>query len=276
MVKKVGGDAVAVTSLVKPGGDAHEFEPTPEDARVLAHAALVFENGLGFEGWIGRLIRASGAKGKIIVATSGITPRGAKEDEDGHAHHHEDGHAHKGADPHAWQNVAHARIYVKNIANALTEALPDKAEEIRARAAAYDAEIEKLDSWVKRELASIPPEKRKIVTSHDAFGYYGAAYGVTFLAAQGVSTVAEPSAAEFAALLRQIKAEGVATVFLENMTNPRLAQRLARDSGAKIGGTLYADALSGPDGPAPTYVKMIEYNTRLMKKAMEKQQKQTE
>src|SRR5262245_9402906 len=256
IVKNVGGDRVEITALVGPDGDAHVFEPTPADARAVAAADLVFVNGLGFEGWMDRLIRASGYKGTLVVASDGVQSRTM--DEDGRTV----------TDPHAWQDLGNGRRYVENIAAALVAADPQGASAYRTAAAAYEAELAARDKWVRDELAGVPAERRKVITSHDAFGYFGAAYGVMFLAPVGVSTEDEPSAAGMAQLIRQMKSEGVRVVFFENMANPKLIETLASEAEARVGGTLYADALSPPGGPADTYLKMFDNNLPQLKAAM--------
>jgi zinc/manganese transport system substrate-binding protein len=256
IVKNVGGDRVEVATLVGPDGDAHVFEPTPADAKAVAGADLVFVNGLGLEGWMERLIQSSGYKGPVVVATKGVKSRTMEED---------------GAeitDPHAWQDLSNGRIYVENVAAALAAADPQGAAAYSAAAAAYGAEIAAKDNWVRSELAAIPAERRRIITSHDAFGYFGAAYGVSFLAPVGVSTEAEPSAAGIAQLIRQMKSEGIKVVFFESMTSPKLVQTLAGEAGARVGGTLYSDALSPPGGPADSYLKMFDNNVPELKAAM--------
>ena len=276
MAKTVGGEHVAVTTLVGPDGDAHVYEPTPADARALAEADLVMVNGLGFEGWIDRLVKASGYKGPIIVASEGIAPLKA-EGEHGHGHGHAHGsqgassdgkaHGHDTPDPHAWQDLANGRVYVANIAKALAAADPAHAESHRSRAAAYDRDLAALDRDIRRRLGAIPADRRKVITSHDAFQYFGRAYGIGFHAPVGLSTESEPSAGEVAALIRQMKAEGIRALFVENITDRRLMQQLAREAGAIIGGTLYSDSLSGPDGPARTYLDMFRHNASEIAKA---------
>ena len=256
IVRNVGGDRVEITTLVGPDGDAHVFEPTPADARSVAGADVVFVNGLGFEGWMERLIQASGYKGPLVVASGGVQSRTM--DEDGQTV----------TDPHAWQDLRNGRLYVENVAAGLAAADPRGAEAYRAAAAAYEVELAAKDKWVRDELAAVPSEQRKIITSHDAFQYFGAAYGVAFLAPVGVSTEDEPSAAGMAQLVRQMRTEGVKVVFLENMTNPKLLETLATEVGARVGGTLYADALSPPGGPADTYLKMFDNNLPQLKAAM--------
>jgi len=280
MVREVGGDAVDLTVLVGPDGDAHVYEPTPADAKAVGEADVLIVNGLDFEGWMPRLLDASGFKGKMIVASDGITPREWEgEEEEGHDHAAEEaaGHKHEGEehahehgafDPHAWQSLANGVVYVNNITAALAAADPDHADAFKTAGAAYAAELATLDGKVKADFAAIPQASRKVVTSHDAFGYFGAAYGVEFIAPQGVSTEAEASAGEVAKIIEQIRAEHIRAVFVENITDPRLVDQIARETGAKVGGELYSDALSKADGPAPTYVKMFEWNAAALTAAM--------
>ena len=256
MVQQIGGDAVSVTTLVGADSDTHTYQPSPDDAKTITHAKLVFVNGLGFEGWMDRLVSASGYHGKMIVASAGVQSRTM--DDDGKTI----------TDPHAWQSLANGHIYVHNIAAALEAAAPIKAEDIAARAAKYDAEISAKNAWVKKQFADIPVAQRKIITSHDAFGYFGAAYSVKILAPQGYSTESEPSAQDVAKLIDQMKSEGIKTVFLENMSNPRLIEQIGKDAGAKVGGTLYSDALSKQGEAAPTYLQMFDNNVPKMKAAM--------
>lgn len=279
LVKEVGGDRVAVTTLVGPNGDAHVFQPAPADAKKVAAAQIVFVNGLGFEGWIDRLVKASGTKAEIVVATKGITPREmADEDEDDHAaqghkdHDHakkgEHDHDHGGIDPHAWQSVANAEIYVANIRDALIAADPAGKAAYEANASAYTAKLEALDAQVKAAMAAIPESRRRIITSHDAFGYFGAAYGIEFIAPQGVSTESEASAKDVARIIRQIKAENIPAVFMENISDPRLVKRIAKETQAKIGGELFSDALSDDKGPASTYIDMMKNNITQLSSAL--------
>ena len=256
MIKQIGGDDVAVTTLVGPDGDTHTYTPTPDDAKTIAGAKLVFVNGLGFEGWIDRLVKSAGGTAKIVVASQGVT--GHTMTDDGKTV----------TDPHAWQDLSNGRLYAHNIADALEAAIPADADAIRARAKAYDAQLQQQDAAIRAQIAAIPASQRRIVTSHDAFGYFGRAYGVTFLAPEGVNTEVEPTAADIAKLSRQIRAEGVHTLFFENMANTRLIAQIGRDTGARIGGTLYADALSAPGGAAPTYLQMFTHNMPLLLAAM--------
>ncbi len=278
MTREIGGDAVDVQPLVGPDGDAHVFQPSPADTRKLADADLVVMNGLGFEGWMPRLVEASGYAGKTVVASTGVVELKSEEHDEhehGHAHDHDhdhdhghedaashEGHDHGPIDPHAWQDLSNGVVYARNIADGLAEADPANAEGYRQRAAAYVAEMQALDAEVKAELATIPQDRRKVVTSHDAFGYFARAYGVEFIAPEGVSTESEASAADVAAIISQIRAEGITGVFVESITNSRLIEQIARETDAHVGGTLYSDALSDASGPAPTYLDMFRNNTR--------------
>ncbi len=263
LVREVGGERVAVTTLVGPDGDAHVYSPSPADAKALAEAKLVVVNGLRFEGWIDRLVKASGTKAAVAVAARGVKPIAAEDD---HAHGH--GHSHGAADPHAWQDIANAKAYVANIAAALSAADPAGAGIYEANARAYAARLEALEAEVKSAIAAIPAARRKVITSHDAFGYFARAYGIAFVAPQGVSTEAEASARDVAAIIRQIRRDKVPAVFLENVTDPRLVERIARETGARMGGRLFSDALSPPDGPAGTYIAMMRHNIRTLTAAL--------
>ena len=254
--RNVGGDRIEVISLVGPNGDAHVYQPTPDDAKNLRAARLILVNGLKLEGWMDRLIKASGSTAPVIVATKGVQPLESEEN------------GHKGLDPHAWQSIDNAKIYVANIRDALAAADPDGAATYRANASAYVAQLDKLDAEVRAAIAKIPEKHREIITTHDAFGYFGAAYGFRFIAPEGVSTEAEPSARDVAKIIRQIKAEKIPAVFLENISDPRISRRIAEESGAKIGGTLFSDALSPQDGPAGTYIDMMRNNIRQLTSAL--------
>ena len=264
-VREIGGERVAVTTLVGPDGDAHVYSPTPADAKTVAGAKLVVVNGLKFEGWLTRLIKSSGTKATVATATKGIKPL---ELDDDHDHGHGHGHGHGGEDPHAWQSIANAKIYVGNVRDALIAADPAGKAVYEANTTAYQTKLDALEAEVQAAVARIPADRRKAITSHDAFGYFVKAYGIAFIAPQGVSTEAEASAKDVARIIRQIKAEKVPAVFLENITNPRLAEQIARESGAKIGGRLYSDALSSADGPAGTYIAMMKHNISQIEKAL--------
>jgi zinc/manganese transport system substrate-binding protein len=259
-VQNVGGSRIALTTLVGPDGDAHVYSATPADAKKVSDAKVVFTNGLGFEGWMERLVKASGTKAPLAVATKGIKPR-AMGSGQGHGHSHE-------TDPHAWQSVANVKTYVANIRDALISADPTGKAEYEANAAAYVAKLDALEKDIRSSVATVPQARRKIITSHDAFGYFRAAYGVEFIAPQGVSTETEASARDVARIIRQIKAQKIPAVFLENVSDPRLVRRISDETGAKIGGTLFSDALSGPQGPAPTYIDMMRHNLQQLTDAL--------
>ena len=260
-VKNVGGDRVDVTTLVGPNSDAHVYSPAPADAKKVAAAKVVITNGLGFEGWMARLVRASGSKASPVVATKGIKPR--KQAAHGHSHGQPDD-----TDPHAWQSVANAKIYVANILAALIAADPAGKAAYEANAKAYLEKLDALDKEVRDAVATIPQDRRRIITSHDAFGYFQAAYGIEFIAPQGVSTESEASARDVGRIITQIKRQKIPAVFLENVTDPRLIQRIAAESGARVGGQLYSDALTDEKGAAPTYIDMIRYNIKQLVTAL--------
>ncbi|MEK4033650.1 metal ABC transporter substrate-binding protein [Methylocystis sp. IM3] len=256
LVREVGGDRVAVTTLVGPDGDAHVYQPTPADGRRIAQAKLIFVNGLGFEGWLDRLIAAAKGKdkgkGEVVTLGKGVAPRAGED----------------GADPHAWQDVANAKIYVAEIRDALVAADPAGAEDYKARAGAYLARLDALDNDIVQTLAAIPADRRRVVSTHDAFGYFSARYGVAFIAPQGVSTEAEASARDIARIIQSVKQHKVGAVFLENVSDPRLAKRIAAETGARIGGTLYSDALSAPGEGGGTYIDMMRHNVRQLAQAL--------
>ena len=270
IVKRIGGKHVAVTTLVGPDGDTHVYRPTPADARAVREAKILVVNGLQFEGWLDRLIDASDFRGIRVVATDGIEPiafeEGGHDDHADHAGHK--GHDHGAFDPHVWQNVRNATVYAHNIAAALAKADPAKAGAFDRNRAAYQDKLEALDAEIDRIIARLPAGRRTVVTSHDAFQYFGRRYGLTFIAPQGLSTESEASAKGVARLVRQIRKEGIRAVFVENITDPRLLKRIAEETGARIGGTLYPGALSGPNGPAPTYLDMMRHNATTIAKAL--------
>ena len=253
MVREVGGPAVDVASLVGPNADAHVFAPTPADARRVASADLVVVNGLNYEGWIERLIRASGYKGPVLVASEGITPRRVG----------------RGIDPHAWQSLAHAKQYVENIRAALVVAAPTRRAEIDTRAAAYLQRITALEQDTLARIGRLPAQQRRVITAHDAFGYFAAAYGVEFVSPRGWSTDSEPSADALARIVRQARAQQVGALLLENISDPRLIERIAREAGVGVGGALYSDALSPPGTAADTYLRMFAHNVRTIVEALE-------
>ncbi len=248
MVRQVGGDRVNVTTLVGPDSDAHVYRPTPADARAVAGARLLVVNGLGFEGWMDRLTEASGYEGPVVTATTGVEPRRIADRDRGEI------------DPHAWQSLVNARIYVRNIADGLAAIDHAGAEIYRGNKARYLEEIDAVEAQVRDAINSLPLERRKVVTSHDAFGYLSAAYGIEFHAPVGFSTEAEASAGDVARLIRQINREKIPAVFVENISDRRLLDQIVRETGAQIGGTLYSDALSKADGPAGTHLDMMLHN----------------
>jgi zinc/manganese transport system substrate-binding protein len=251
-VRSVGGDRVEVTVLVGPDGDAHVYEPAPADAKKIAASRLVFVNGFGLEGWLPRLVRAAGGKATVVTATSGIAPLRKGSD----------------ADPHAWQSVVNAKAYVANIRDALVAAAPADAELFRANATAYLAKLDVLDREVREAIATIPENRRKVISTHDAFGYFAAAYGIAFIAPLGVSTESEASARDVAGIISQIKTAKIPAIFLENISDPRLIQRIAAETGARLGGTLYSDSLTGEKGDAPTYIDMVRHNIKALTSAL--------
>lgn len=268
LVGQVGGERVKVRTLVGPDEDAHAFQPRPSDAREIGKAALVVVNGLGFDDWMARLARAGGFKGTMVVASEGISTLAMTRD-DGHGHDHgKAGSAGQAVDPHAWQDVANVRRYVANIATALAKVDPEGAAVYRANAERYDGELKALDAGIRAAFAALPSERRKVVSSHDAFGYFGRAYDIRFLSPVGVANNAEPTAQGVARLIRQLKAEKVPAVFIENVADPRLIERIRSESGAQIGGTLYSDALSAASGPAPTYVQLMRSNLSILTTAL--------
>lgn len=242
-----------ITALVGPDADAHVFEPTPADGRRLAQADLVVVNGLGFEGWIDRLVSVSGYRGTVVVASRDVSPL-----KGGHA----------GVDPHAWQDLTHGRRYAQVIADAVVARWPQRRAEVHARLADYQRRIDALQARVRGWLSAVPRAERRVITSHDAFGYFASAYGVDFLAPRSWSTGSEPSAAAVARLVRQIREQKVRALFLENISDPRLIERIAAESGARVGGTLYSDALSGAEGPAASYLRLFEHNARTLAHAL--------
>ena len=252
MAREIGGSAVAVTSLVPTDGDAHTYQPRPSDLRSLRAAGLVVMNGLGMESWMERLLQAAGATPPVVIASAGVIPRMAA----------------VGPDPHAWQDPANGVLYARNIAAGLVRADPARADFFRARARDYTGQIEQTASWIEQQLAEIPISKRKILTSHDAFFYFGARYDIEFHGIEGIDTEFEPSAGQIAALVKLIRVEGIKAVFVENMTSPRLARMIARETGAVLGPPVYSDALSPPGGPAPTYLKMFRHNVKLFAASM--------
>lgn len=316
LVRQIGGDQVTVTTLVGPDGDTHVFQPSPADAGAVAKARLLVVNGLGFEGWMDRLLEATNFKGVVVTVTEGVDPLKSDEEEehrseshkdsDGHAKEseksehdrdthdkdHKDsehasgekpaehsreqghadvdhrGHAHGAYDPHAWHDPAHARTYARNIARGLSAVDPANSMHYSSRLSSYVEQITALDAEVKASISQLPESRRTVITSHDALQYFGRAYGLTFLAPQGFSTESEASAEDVARLIRQIREQEITAVFVQNLGDPRLIKRIAAETGAAVGGTLYTDALSPSDGQAGTYLGMLRYNARVLYNAL--------
>lgn len=263
LVHQVGGDKVKVRTLVGADEDAHAFQPRPSDAREIGAAALVVVNGLGFDDWMARLARSGGYKGEVVIASKGV--KTLEMADDGHGHGHKHGHA---ADPHAWQDLGNARQYVANIAAALSAADPANADTYRANAERYAGQLKTLDAKIRAAFSSLPSERRKVVSSHDAFAYFGKAYGIRFLSPVGVSNNAEPTAKGVARLIQQLKTEKIPAVFIENVADARLIERIRSESGTRVGGTLYSDALSVSSGPAPDYLSMMRSNFKVLHEAL--------
>ncbi len=258
MVKNVGGERLKLTVLVGPGGDSHVYSPSAADARAVKSAAILFENGLDFEGWMTRLAKSSGTKARKVVASEGITALKA-DDHEGHGH---------GVDPHAWQDVGNAKIYVTNIRNALISTDPGGKAIYEANTNAYLARLDALDQKIRAAVAAIPSDRRKVITSHDAFGYFAKAYGVEIIGLQGISSDSEVSAKDIAAIIRQIKAEKIPAIFVETISDPRLMNRISKETGVKVGTAIYSDTLSDSNGPARTYIEMMEHNIKALEDAL--------
>ena len=276
--EQVGGDRVAVTTLVGPNGDTHVYEPKPADVAAIAGADVILVNGLHFEGFLERLVEASGTGAPVVELTEGVHtvqtgPGGHGEAEHAaHSAHPEeaasDGGEHGGSDPHAFQSVPNAKIYVENVAEAFCSADAEECGLYRERAKAYAAQLDALDAEIRAAVAAIPVDKRTVITSHGAFGYFEHEYGITFRAPEGVSTESEASAADVAKLIREIRAERAAAVFLENVSDPRLIEQIAAETGLTVRGELYSDALSEPSGPAATYLDLMRHNVQTIKGAI--------
>jgi zinc/manganese transport system substrate-binding protein len=275
MVREVGGARVAVRSIAGPEADPHLFQPRPSDVQAIQGARLVVRNGLAFEPWFDRLLRSADYAGPLVTTTDGVQPRGMENQEHGHDHggvtrrqqHYVP--PRRVADPHCWQDLRLGQVYVRAIASGLVAADPAGADHYRRSAEAYLQRLATLDGWVRAQIATVPPARRKVVTSHDALGYFGDAYGVQFLPAQGIMPEGQPSAAQVAALIRQVRAEGITAVFLDAPGSAPVLRRLAEEAGVRISGRLYADALSPPDGPAPSYEAMFRHNVGLLVPAMQ-------
>ncbi len=252
-VRNVGGDRIDLTTLVGADSDVHVYTPAPGDAKRIAAAKLVIVNGLGLEGWLPRLVQSAGSKAIVVTASAGIAPLKLG----------------SAADPHAWQSIPNAKVYVTDIAKALAAANPEDAAFFGTQAKAYLEKLETLDREVREAVVKIPPERRKVISTHDAFGYFAAEYGIQFVAPLGVSTETEPSARDIAGIVGQIRAQKIPAVFLENISDDRLIRRIAAETGAKVGGTLISDGLTGEKGPAPTYIDMVRHNIKALTSALD-------
>ncbi len=249
MVREVAGDNIELKTLVGANGDAHEYEPTPADAKAIASADLLLINGLKFEGWMERLTKSANYKGKVIVVSEGsklITN-----------------------DPHAWQNLSNGITYVNNIKNALAEIDKSNASEYQKNATAYNKKLAELDNWIKNEISKISPERRSVITTHDAFQYFAKAYGINFISALGISTASQASAKDIVKLIEQIRSKKASAIFLENMSDSRLMKQIEKDTNIGIGGTLYSDSLSATNEPAASYIGMFKHNVGELVRAME-------
>lgn len=269
LVRNVGGARIALTTLVGPDDDAHVYQPTPSDGRALAAARVVFFNGLGFEGWIRRLVRSSGTRAEVVEAARGIDAIRDASSGQGHSHGH--AHSHGEFDPHAWHSITNVRRYVENIRDALIAADSDGAELYRANAAAYLVRLQALDTEIRTLVAAVPAERRRVLVQHSAFAYFQRDFGITFVSVQGVSTEAEPTAQQIASLIRQVRDRRIAAIFAENITNPRSLQRIAAETNARMGGTLFSDALSPAGGPATTYIDLMRHNASTIVRALSPQ-----
>lgn len=255
LVAEVGGERIDLQVLVGPDQDAHMYQPRPADTAQIRSANLVVVNGLGFEGWVDRLIQASGYNGETIVATKGISDVLLEDD-------------HHGVDPHTWQSPVLVRRYIENIVAGLTAMDPGGVAVYQQNAAAFLQQLDSLHQQIMAAVERIPALQRVVVTSHDAFGYFGQAYGLKFIAPQGMSTDSEASARDVAALIDQIRQEQIPAVFVENISDPRLLEQISRETNARIGGTLYSDALSEPEGEAGTYLAMLLHNSMTLLDAL--------
>lgn len=261
LVAEVGGKYIDLQTIVAPNGDTHVYEPTPKDATHVAQADLVFINGFGFEGWIERLIEASGYKGSVIIASSKIAPRY----DNSHCkcknrHHH--------LDPHAWHNIPNVKSYVSVIEEALSQRDPEHKDFYHQNAQIYQKKLDGLEQKIQKDFSTVSSEKRIAITTHDGFGYFGDHYGIKFLSPVGLSTESEPSAKTIARLIDFIKTHKIKVLFLENITSPKLMEQISSETNVKVGSVLYSDALSDKSGPAPTYLQMMEYNAKALANGM--------
>jgi zinc/manganese transport system substrate-binding protein len=270
LTKRIGGERIRLHTLVGPNADVHVYRPTPADAKALAGARLVVVNGLGFEAWMERLVKSSGYRGPVVVASRGARLRTASPDAHSHSHGQKHSHGHAGdTDPHAWLDPANAAIYVSNLTQALSTLDPSGAPIYQAAEKQVLGQIRELDEALRAQFAGLPDSRRNLVSAHDSFGYFGRAYNLNFHAAQGPGAEAGTSARQLAQLIRQIKRDKIAAVFPENISDPRLLERIRSETGARIGGTLYSDALSGPEGPASSWFALMRHNATTVLAALQ-------
>ena len=265
MLASVGGDRVDIKTIVKAGGDCELYQPTAADVATVASARALFVNDLNeeFEPWLEPLLKQALFKGTKVVVTRGVRTLTAEEE------HPVSGRQLPAAiDQHAWLDPRNGIIYVRNIAEALERVDPAGAADYRARAAAYTKQIQAVDDWARKEIASVPSGKRRALASHDSLEYIANTYGITLLTVNGWTNKSEPSAAELTKLARQIQAAHVKALFLDSITDPRAMQRIAGETGAVIGGTLYGDSLSPTGGEADSYVKMLRHDVSTLKAGM--------
>ena len=244
LVQELGGEKVDIINLVAPNSDAHIYRPKPSDAIAIANADLVVLNGLGFEGWMARLIENNGSSAKQLIASNGVKELLIEGE----------------IDPHAWQSFENIKQYSHNITQTLIELKPQYSKQFNQLNKAYMQKVNALQQSLSQKLSSIPKDKRLVVTSHDAFNYLGKEFSISFIAPVGVNTDIEPTASDVAKLIDQIKSQNIKALFIENINNPRLLRQIASETKVVIGGSLYSDALSEINGPASTYLKMMEYN----------------
>jgi zinc/manganese transport system substrate-binding protein len=266
MIARIGGEEISLSTLVGAGGDPHVYQPTPADARSVKEAEILFINGLEFEGWLERLVEAAEFGGQTVIATRGINLISLNEHSDEHGDEH--AHHHGEFDPHGWQSLDNAIVYVDNITAELSKAIPKKASVFYSNRAAYLAEIKALDAEIRAMMAKLPDSSRTIITSHDAFQYFGREYGLKFSAPQGLGTDSEASAKDVARLISQIREEKIGAVFVENIADPRLLEQIANETGADIGGKLYPGSLSDQTGPAATYLELMRHNAMTISEAL--------
>jgi ABC-type Zn uptake system ZnuABC Zn-binding protein ZnuA len=255
MVKQIAGDLVENKGIVPIGGDPHVYEPTPSDASLVSKADLILINGMTFEGWINEVIDNSGTKGKTILITEGVKPIASEQYKNS-------------MDPHAWMDASNGLIYIKNIYNALIEADPINKGIYLKNYRAYEEKLRKLDQYIQEQINTIPKQQRILITSHDAFSYYGNKYGLKLNAIMGISTEADAQTSDITRVTSAIKESGVPAIFIESTINPKMIQQIAKDNGVSIGGELFADSIGGEDSEGPTYFDMLKHNTDTIVKAL--------